>query len=640
MTDRKRIVGNPGTTAPSQPAVIREPPPQQQRTAALIKEGGQWFARVDNMKVPLDGASANRLQVGAPNPRPRKSDHSGNGELGRAIDAARNNKDRLSRLAGVVSVRAGYKFIDGKITSIPAVVVAVKRKLTDVPAADRIPSVVDGVPTDVTVADPYETLASLSRTGREATPVVSAPPLLIDQIQQDETAAAVEEALPVITYTPPPDGNLDPVTGAMTLTCHVSPDAGWGVLKPFLQGTERKIRLGMYDFTAPHIYQSVRTLLRDSDVSWEQTLSPGEALPSEDDVDSPKAGDLTEDQIVRGLKRVATGGRFANAFAHLGKGGTFASAYHIKVAVRDDSAFWLSSGNWQSSNQPEQDFLEPDADRTQIPKFNREWHVVVENATLAKHFQRFLEHDFDTASAPEDEAALAEAATVPAPDLVVDADEWLEEERAAADLQVFPPQRFVFTQSKPLTLQPILTPDNYLQIVLELLRHRPKQRIYFQNQSLNPVKSPSEEFAEMMSLLAQYSQDKSLDARFIFRNIGPVRKKLESLQLAGFDMRRVRMQAGCHTKGIIIDSATVLLGSHNFTNQGVQVNRDASLLIRDQPAIAQYYERVFLHDWEKLARETLREESTPAVLVPGQEAAEWRPSDSTVRVPWSYYAEE
>ena len=33
--------------------------------------------------------------------------------------------------------------------------------------------------------------------------------------------------------------------------------------------------------------------------------------------------------------------------------GLLASAYHIKVAVRDGAAIWLSSGNWQSSNQPD-----------------------------------------------------------------------------------------------------------------------------------------------------------------------------------------------------------------------------------------------------------------------------------------------
>jgi phosphatidylserine/phosphatidylglycerophosphate/cardiolipin synthase-like enzyme len=51
-----------------------------------------------------------------------------------------------------------------------------------------------------------------------------------------------------------------------------------------------------------------------------------------------------------------------------------------------------------------------------------------------------------------------------------------------------------------------------------------------------------------------------------------------------------------------VDSEAVLVGSHNWTNQGVTANRDASLIFR-HPEIARYYERVFLFDWERLARE-------------------------------------
>ena len=136
-------------------------------------------------------------------------------------------------------------------------------------------------------------------------------------------------------------------------------------------------------------------------------------------------------------------------------------------------------------------------------------------------------------------------------------------------------------------MQPILTPDNYLEVVLEFLRKKPRRRLYFQNQSLNPVKSPTPEFAELLKLLARYSKDPDLDVRFIFRNIGSIRKKLESLQAAGFNMSRIRTQAGCHTKGIIVDSETILLGSHNITNQGVEANRDASFLsvMRESPSI-------------------------------------------------------
>jgi phosphatidylserine/phosphatidylglycerophosphate/cardiolipin synthase-like enzyme len=104
-------------------------------------------------------------------------------------------------------------------------------------------------------------------------------------------------------------------------------------------------------------------------------------------------------------------------------------------------------------------------------------------------------------------------------------------------------------------------------------------------------------------------------------------------------MNRVRMQAGCHTKGIVIDSKTVLLGSHNCTNQGVTVNRDASLLINNED-IAQYYERVFVHDWERLSRETVREEAMPIpVGTAGAEAASLDGVD-VVRVPWSFIEED
>lgn len=549
-------------------------------------------------------------------------------KLEAAIESARKHRAMLMQLPHVVSVRGGYKFRDGRITRTPAVVVAVERKLDGEQVPDTLP---DGMPTDVTVADPVERLdahgITTARAGR--------PPLLIEEIQADAQESVGLEALPAITYTPPAGGSLAPVTGPMTVTCHVSPDAGWSVLRRFLQETDRELTLGMYDFTAPHIYQAVRSLLRDSDVLWRQTLGPHESLPHPDDVESTKADDKPEASINRGLRRVARD-RFETTFAHVGAGRTFASAYHIKVAVRDGSACWLSSGNWQSSNQPAIDLLDPAADRKLIVRFNREWHAVVESRELAETFELYLRHDFKTAE--ETPEAALEAAPAALPDLLVAEDVLLEEERAAVDLEVFAPARFDFGSEDPLTVQPILTPDNYLEIVLALLRQRPRERLYFQNQSLNPIKEPTAAWAELLRLLASYSNDDALDVRIIFRDIGRIRPKLESLQAAGFNMDRVRVQSGCHTKGIVIDSARVLLGSHNWTNQGVEANRDASLLI-DNPQIAAYYERVFLHDWDRLARPTIREEAMPVPVMPGLEAV--AADDAALRrVPWSAWEEE
>ena len=646
--ERRRIVGRPGAQSP--PAVTTTavaPPPEAERTGSIETRDGVFYVVSTNLRIRLDDAATARLR-GAGGPAtapPRPATPRVPSELERAIASAAANATRLKQIPGVVAVRAGYKFIDGRMTDIPCVVVAVERKFKGGTASERtlpgqvIPPVLDdGIPTDVTHADPYEILAARGTT-TESAPAVARPRLLIDEIQQGTDEESFTEAVPFTTYEPPPDGNLDPVTGAMTVVCHVSPDAGWRTLRSFLSVTERKLHLGMYDFTAPHIYRTARSLLRNSDVEWQQVLGPNESLAAPGDVDSTKANDISEVNVVKGLRRLA-GARFRHAFARVGAGQTFASAYHIKVAVRDDKAIWLSSGNWQSSNQPEFDLLDADADRGEIPHYNREWHLVIENAPLAKRFQRFLDYDFETAlSAPE--AATLEAA--PAPELLVDVEELFAEESARDELEVFAPQRFVFTSQKPLTVTPILTPDNYLEVVLDFLRRKPRKRLYFQNQSLNPVKKPTPEYAELLRLLAAYSQDADLDVRIIFRNIGPTRKKLESLKAAGFNMSRVKIQSGCHTKGIIVDSETVLLGSHNITNQGVTVNRDASVLIRHE-GIARYFERVFLHDWDKLSRFGIREEAMPVPsALPGRsDVAEIGAPGGReyIAVPWSYFEEE
>lgn len=653
MPNNRRIVGRAGTvpTTGTTPPVKDPTPPKPPTTsgpvptemvAKLIDDNGKLFVLLGEKRIPVENGNLPSRPAG-PGPKRRsrsKVESAMPDELKRAVEAASAHRARLMQIPQVVAVRAGYLFRNGEITSIPAVVVAIRTvpgKPFDkaaIMAELNIPSTLDGVPVDLEIADPFQQLMSEGVT--EAAPLIRRrPQLLIDEIQASDAEAELMEAIPVITYEPPENGDLSPVTGAMTITCHVSPDAGWKVLKPFLEGTNRKLHLGMYDFTAPHIYRTARTLLKESGVEWQQVLGPKESLPTEDDVDSTKANDLKESSVVRGLKRVASD-RFNNSFAHVGSGRTFASAYHIKVAVRDDRAFWLSSGNWQSSNQPEIDFFDENADRQLISRFNREWHVVCESPLLAKRFQVFLDHDFETAATTEEAAVVSELAL---PALAVPVEEFLEEERAAVGLEVFAPQKFTFTAQNPLTVQPILTPDNYLEVVLEFLRKKPRRRLYFQNQSLNPIKSPTPEYAELLKLLARYSKDPDLDVRFIFRNIGPIRKKLESLQAAGFNMSRVRMQSGCHTKGIIVDSETILLGSHNITNSGVEVNRDASLLIRHS-GIAQYYERVFLHDWEKLSKPTIREESVP-VPITGSEAASLTTSgDDVLVVPFSYFEEE
>jgi hypothetical protein len=669
--DRDRIPGSPGslpeggsvrdsgTQREEQPASPRmQPPAPRSRFSGVIRlresavylvSGGieveldpastARFRALNGRAVTITGQQRGLLIINAelicdtPLPaRPAKPSRDIHAEgalpFATVLAAIDRNRDRLMKYRGVVKVRPGYRFVKGKITSEPAVVVSVVRKLPEdrLSAADRLPKQLDDgrVWVDVTPATPWEQLRQRQGTETE-TLGLNEPRYLIDELVDTHESPPLLELTRQIAYTPPDGDELEEITAAMSITCHVSPDAGWRMLRPFLGTTTRSLHVGMYDFTAPHVLRTVTSMLRNSNAEFQMVLDPGESLPGENDPDSTKADDLHETSVIRSLKR-AGGQRVSIAPASTGAGGLFANAYHIKVAVRDRNSLWLSSGNWQSSNQPNIDFLADDADTSLIPRYNREWHVVVEHQGLARTFQRFLDHDFRQAS----EAPEAASVPVAMPDLFIDEAAYFEEERARLALQVFAPQKFTFSGSNHVRIMPLLSPDNYHAQILDLLKthRRSLGKFYFQNQSLNPVKRPTDEFQEMLDILAELSNDHDKDVRFIFRDIGSVRKKIESLQLAGFNMSRVRIQRSCHTKGIIIDSEILVIGSHNFSNDGVQYNRDASLIIYDA-RVAKYFEDVFLHDWDRLARGTVREGAMP-LLADERESA----SSDMVRLQW------
>ena len=54
----------------------------------------------------------------------------------------------------------------------------------------------------------------------------------------------------------------------------------------------------------------------------------------------------------------------------------------------------------------------------------------------------------------------------------------------------------------------------------------------------------------------------------------------------------------------MIDGKKVALGSQNWSGDGVLRNRDASVIL-DNPTAAQYYEKIFLHDWDRIAKQSM-----------------------------------
>jgi PLD-like domain/Trypsin-like peptidase domain len=475
-------------------------------------------------------------------------------------------RDRLKGRSDVLAVRDGYVFRNGWITADPAVVVVLKDRTTGTPESLGLPSQLQGFPVDVRAASPWDVAAAQGRL--EAL-----------------------EGIPRTTYKKPTGFQLEEVTEKMTVTCHVSPDAGWPTLREFLQKTKKTLTVGMYDFTAPHIIDGVLGAVREAPRKLSLVMQEGEALGG-------KPKDIPEEKTLARYRQ-ELGNRFDHAPASVGKDHQFASAYHIKVAVRDGKAFWLSSGNWQSSNQPDHGIATGETSWDLLLKHNREWHLVIENTNLAKQFERYLQFDLKNAKAD----AEREAPVPPTAFFLVD--EAVEERVPVGTPTYFKP----LVVNREVQVRPLLTPDNYQEHVLALI-NTAERRLLFQNQSLSLLGLDADgddkndpRFAALAdALLAKHKE--GVDVRIIIRGefapVGP----LEQLQKRGFDMGKVRLQNRCHTKGIIVDGARVLVGSHNWTNQGTLVNRDASLIFEDEE-IAGYFEDIFWFDWKHLTRQSV-----------------------------------
>jgi len=267
---------------------------------------------------------------------------------------------------------------------------------------------------------------------------------------------------------------------------------------------------------------------------------------------------------------------------------------------------WLSSGNWNNSNQPDIS-VDPSDLRDwadQAKKFDRDWHIVVNHAGLARTYEAFLQNDFRVATQAASQAAVESEAAIPMPtaeDLVSLAPMSIPV-RAAA--QRFDPLRIPQSGTRKIRIQPILTPDNYYQHVLDLIRSA-RKTFYMQTQYIHPSdKEEDQQFADLINAVVDL-QNAGVVVRIILSQwqVQGSGGWLEKLQATGIDLGDVRIQNGVHNKGIVVDSQIVMLGSQNWSGDGVLRNRDASLIIDDREAAA-YYEQIFLHDWAKMASQS------------------------------------
>jgi hypothetical protein len=351
-----------------------------------------------------------------------------------------------------------------------------------------------------------------------------------------------------------------------------------------LRSVEKTLTIGIYEFTAPHIVSTISAQMAG------KTLNLVLDDPNYDTTMREQNNDATHDQLVKAL---GGGLNFAWAAEGANKHNTihlFPAAYHIKVAVADSKAFFLSSGNFNSSNQPKIDPIKKPTDAAETRTRDRDWHVIVEHETVAKVFESSILRDLDQAR-PGQQVA---------PAVVLKG----TGNRPGLEFKKFFGAK---TFEGKMTVQPVLTPDNYVDVILPLIRSA-KTSFWMQTQYIKPsskfpadVNLPVDQRSILEQLIDALRElfHKGVDVRIILDS-RVTSSSIEQLQkIGGLDGSRILRQDRVHNKGMIIDGETVVIGSQNWSTEGVDSNRDASVVIAN-PDVASYWAAIFDNDWNSM----------------------------------------
>jgi hypothetical protein len=495
-----------------------------------------------------------------------------------------------NRPDGVLAARVGFIDDGDAIGDVPCIAVSVLPSRLSLVAASG-PSQFLGVPVRYFPASVAEQI--------EATPEFES----VNSIDYDDDARTGKEF------------SFAEVNEEMTVRAHVGPEYSWDELKAFLSATNHSLVSAIYEFHALHIKDALHERLKN-DVSLKLVM---------DNATFSKMKDESEEfDRIPTFKSWEKFEGFERIVAPEGKSGLISDAYHIKVTVRDDGAFWLSSGNWKpESSQPiitqqQRD----DATEEDLPG-NREWHVVVHNATLSDRFRNHILQDFkrstDLGGGVIPKSKMNKEVEVPIEEAVV-----LERRAPSKILEPLEIRRKV-------RVKPLLTPDRegaiYGEAVLDLITSARKS-LLFQIPYIGMPSNPRQDRGYIDELIKALTQKlKTLDdARVILRTGGskfsdPTHAawyfKSKGVNIA-HQLRRIDNH---HTKGMIVDGKRVLLGSHNWSKPGVTLNRDASLIF-DDDELAAYYAEAFEIDWARSNPIKPKRFVKPeAVAIPGAEFA-------------------
>jgi phosphatidylserine/phosphatidylglycerophosphate/cardiolipin synthase-like enzyme len=359
------------------------------------------------------------------------------------------------------------------------------------------------------------------------------------------------------------------------IIAYASPDSTFAVTKRLLDDAKKSILIGIYDFTAEYMKELVLAAVRR-----------GVKVKLMLDIDG-----RDEQKVFDELVRFGVSGTEAPSCAS--KHVHYFRSSHEKVIVIDDEWTLVQSGNYSNNSIPLN--TKDGGDPAHFITGNRDTGLAVKSAELAKFFSKILNSDIALEVGAEELLPAAEAAEM---FLVEAAPKKIPE-------VLFPSKTFKLTSK--LKVQPVLSPDNYMTVLPDLLR-KAKKSILIEQQY---IKSEQDNITSLLEAIKEAKKaSPKLDVRIILgkifnkSDIPKEQKNLDNLKKTyGLQLARniryidTTRFVHCHNKMVIVDGLGLLVSSQNWSKAAVTENREAGLWL-EHAGIADYFTKIFENDWK------------------------------------------
>jgi phosphatidylserine/phosphatidylglycerophosphate/cardiolipin synthase-like enzyme len=367
-----------------------------------------------------------------------------------------------------------------------------------------------------------------------------------------------------------------PVDVTGEVIAYTSPESTYAATRRLFDQARSTILIGIYDFSAAHM----RELLLAA-------MSRGVKVSLMLDIDNDSEQTFFDDLVEMGVVGVPAPS-CANDVTTL----RFFSSSHEKVIVIDNEWVLVQSGNYSDNSIPLN--VVDGGDPASFRFGNRDTGLAFNSKPLAKLFAKILKADMKLVTAtPQMLAARAPAAAF-----------LIEKAPTKMPARLHPSKTVTF--KKPVAVTPIVSPDNYMDVMPDLLRSATKS-IFIEQQYIR-AKQPNIRIL-LQAMADARDANPGLDIKIVLGkvfNASDLVKERANLDILAADFKlklgthiryvNTEQLVHCHNKMIIVDGNAMLISSQNWSDSAVTKNREAGVWLRHK-GLATYFTSIFDTDW-------------------------------------------